>query len=107
MTKRELMRWRNRVTIRNRDPHLIVERNDGRAGTIPWEVLQDAKDRAWGDDAVAIEVYPQRADVVNEIAWRHLWRVPEGVTPPNLKGLWGWSIAPTTPYVRGRGTEDL
>jgi len=63
--------------------HLVVERHDGKGG-IPWEVLQAAKDEALGPDALAVEIYPERDDVVNEVNRRHLWEVPsmmiEGLT---------------------------
>jgi len=63
--------------------HLVVERFDGRDG-ITWDQLQAAKSEALGPDAVAIEVYPADADVVDEVNRRHLWEVPseliEGIT---------------------------
>lgn len=42
-------------------------------GSITWDTLQKIKDLVFGVDAVAIEIYPPHARVVNNVAMRHLW----------------------------------
>lgn len=67
--------------------HLVVWRHDGKGG-IPWEDLQELKDEALGKDVCAVEFYPRKWEVVNEVNRRHLWEIPDvlpgGVelTPP-------------------------
>lgn len=58
--------------------HLRVERRSGRDG-IAWDVLQRIKDDVLGPEVLAVEVYPPRDEVVNEINARHLWTVPPSI----------------------------
>lgn len=44
-------------------------------GSITWDALQTIKNFYWGPDITAIEVYPPRVRVVNNIAMRHLWKL--------------------------------
>ncbi|MEL7113993.1 MAG: hypothetical protein AAGP08_00130 [Pseudomonadota bacterium] len=62
--------------------HLCVEHD----GAITWDQLQAIKCIAWGRDAVAIEVYPPDAHVVNTRCMRHLWRLGVGEFYPDLIG---------------------
>lgn len=53
-------------------------------GCIGWDQLQLIKNLVWGEDAVAIEVYPPQRDVVNSGNYRHLWRLGEHDFYPDL-----------------------
>jgi hypothetical protein len=53
-------------------PHLRISREEG-DDPIPWDHLQAIKAEHWGDDAVAVEMYPPAADLVDEIRARHLF----------------------------------
>ena len=61
----------------------------GHDGTASWADLQAVKDERWGEDALAIEVYPPASMVVNgnsvEFHFRHLWRMPRWQAWPNLR----------------------
>ena len=54
---------------------LRVQRWDGEDG-ISWEVLQQIKNDVFGEDVLAVEVYPPQDDVVNRSNMRHLWASP-------------------------------
>lgn len=54
----------------DRDLGLLSVEHDG---SISWDELQSIKDAIAGSWAVAIEVYPPAARVVNNLAMRHLW----------------------------------
>jgi hypothetical protein len=53
-------------------------------GDITWDALQAVKDLIWGDEAAAIEIYPPKDRVVNNIAMRHLWRLGRDDWWPDL-----------------------
>lgn len=53
-------------------------------GSIGWDQLQAVKELVWGAEAVAIEVYPPRSRLVNNIPTRHLWRLGEDDWWPDL-----------------------
>lgn len=65
--------------------HLEIEHD----GTANWADLQAVKNLVWGEDAVAIEMYPAQKYVVNgnstEFHYRHLWRVPAWAHVPNIR----------------------
>lgn len=65
--------------------HLEIEHD----GTANWADLQIVKNLVWGEDAVAIEMYPAQSRVVNgsstEFHYRHLWRVPAWANLPNIR----------------------
>ena len=69
--------------------HLIVWRRDGKSG-IPWETLQALKSQVWGPDARAVEVYPAESNVMYEQNARHLFRVPDELHVPDLRGNCTW-----------------
>ncbi len=58
-------------------------------GTATWADLQAIKNEVWGEDTVAIEIYPPQEFVVNggstEFHYRHLWKVPSWMPWPNLR----------------------
>jgi len=43
---------------------------------ISWEQLQAVKNKALGDDVIAIEIFPPESNVVNLRNTRHLWFSP-------------------------------
>lgn len=53
-------------------------------GHLKWDDLQEIKNEIWGEDVAAIEVYPPAAQVVNNLAIRHLWRLGPDDWWPNL-----------------------
>lgn len=53
-------------------------------GNISWDQLQLIKNQIWGQNAVAIEVYPPERNVVNSGNYRHLWRLSEDEFYPDL-----------------------
>jgi len=53
-------------------------------GDITWDELQVLKNETWGEQAVAIEVYPPEKHLVNNGNWRHLWLLGRGDWWPNL-----------------------
>ena len=63
--------------------HLKVWREDEKSG-ISWDELQEVKDFILGPETTAIEIYPARSELVDEVNVRHLWEVPIGVVLPNL-----------------------
>lgn len=63
------------------DGHLRVRRLRG-SRPLSWEELQWAKNEAWGQEAMAVEVYPPQSEVVDEAPIRHLWRV---TSAPSLR----------------------
>ena len=83
------MRWRSRVgvdlvrtfspdsihMVRKYPNRLAIWRKDG--NRLTWEELQKIKCLVWGDDIVAVEVYPCNDDVVNIKHTRHLWTSTE------------------------------
>jgi|GEM_PF-4011037 len=54
------------------------------AGAISWDELQAIKSHVWGVEAAAIEIYPPRSRVVNNLPMRHLWLLGEGDWWPDL-----------------------
>lgn len=74
--------------------HLIVEHHDDEIisvlhdGTITWDELWQIKNEYWGEDAEAIEVYPAKSRLINNLNQRHIWRVPGDMKLPDLVGGW-------------------
>lgn len=61
--------------------HLMIRRHD--EGTyVPWADKQRIKDELLGPDRVAVEVYPVRADLVDDANIYHLWVLPAGFELP-------------------------
>lgn len=55
-------------------------------GSITWDELQALKNKHFGSEAVAIEVYPPDSHVVNSLPMRHLWKLGAGDYWPDLTG---------------------
>lgn len=60
---------------------LLVQRTDGRAKR-NWQDLQQIKNDVAGHGALAVEVFPPEADVVDGAHVTHLWVMPEGFYLP-------------------------
>ena len=64
---------------------LVIEHD----GTATWADLQAVKNAVWGEDVLAMEVYPPQKYVVNgnstEFHYRHLWRFPIWMNWPNMR----------------------
>ena len=64
--------------------HIEIEHD----GTATWLDLQIVKNEVWGEDAIAFEVYPPKAKVVNgestEFHYRHLWLMPRCIKWPDI-----------------------
>lgn len=54
---------------------------DGR-GDIPWAVKQEIKNELFGEDRVAIEVFPEESKLVDVTDTYHLWILPKGYKMP-------------------------
>jgi len=61
--------------------HLWIGRHDK---TMPrsWMELQRIKNELVGEDRVAVEVFPEQDQFVNEANMAHLWVLPEGFCLP-------------------------
>lgn len=62
--------------------HLAVSHNDD----LDWDTLQVIKNKIWGENARAIEVYPRQSELVNNANLRHLWRLGVNDFCPDLLG---------------------
>ncbi len=49
---------------------------------IPWRDMQRIKDELFGEERVAVEVFPPRDELVDEANMYHLWVLPEGTRLP-------------------------
>lgn len=65
---------------------LQVWKKDGTDG-ITWDELQVMKNQIFGDEAIAIEIFPAESELVNFRNVRHLWLVPPDCKLPNLKEI--------------------
>lgn len=61
--------------------HLAVERIDGKEIKGNWDLLQNIKNEYLGEDVTAIEIFPAKLEVVNEVNRRHLWVIPAEMIP--------------------------
>lgn len=57
--------------------HLKISRRDGKPIRATWDVLQEIKNHAVGENVTMVEVFPAEQELVNEVNYRHLWEVPE------------------------------
>lgn len=55
--------------------HLIVRAQHG--GEPPWRDLQRIKDELVGETHYAVQVYPRKADIVDQADLYHLWVLPD------------------------------
>lgn len=60
---------------------LMVRRND-EAPVRSWPDMQRIKNEIVGPERVAVEVYPDQADVVDQANMYHLWVLPKGFKLP-------------------------
>lgn len=67
---------------------LAVRRIDEEDG-ISWDDLQRIKNEIAGDRRVAVEVYPEAAEVMDQANMRHLFVLPAGTPAPfTIRGRW-------------------
>lgn len=59
------------------------------SGAISWEELQQVKNVVWGEQAVAVEIFPDQEKVVNSGNYRHLWKLGAGDFVPDLMSEFG------------------
>ena len=69
------------ISIEASERDLISIHHDG---TISWEDMQQIKNEIWGEDVVAVEMFPPEDQVVNSGNYRHLWRWLSITNPPDL-----------------------
>lgn len=60
--------------------HAVIRNKNGT--DIPWAVKQKIKDQIFGYQAVAVEVFPPKDELVDHANMYHLWILPEGFTLP-------------------------
>jgi len=56
--------------------HLWIRRHDNRP--MGWTELQRTKNEILGHDAVAVQVFPKQADVIDAANMYHLWQLGQG-----------------------------
>lgn len=53
---------------------------------IPWAEKQRIKNEIFGEESVAIEVFPKTSELVDAVNMYHIWILPEGFQLPfNLR----------------------
>ena len=68
--------------------HLAVRRLDESDG-ISWDDLQWIKNEIAGADRVAVELYPEASEVMDQANMRHPFVLPVGVAAPfTIRGRW-------------------
>lgn len=68
--------------------HLAVRRLDESDG-ISWDDLQRIKNEIAGADRIAVEMYPEDSEVVDQANLRHLFVLPAGTPAPfTIRGRW-------------------
>lgn len=63
------------------DLRMTLEREDGGPVTCNWDTLQALKNYYLGWDACAVEVFPPKYELVDEVNRRHLWLVDPSKVP--------------------------
>lgn len=73
--------------------HLVVWRADGQPAEPAWYELQTMARMAWGQGALAVEIFPPGRELVDGQHQRHLWLVPGSleVAFPSLHSGRRWS----------------
>ena len=61
--------------------HLWIRRHDDKMPR-SWMDLQRIKNELVGEDRVAVEVFPEQTQFVNDANMAHLWVLPEGFVMP-------------------------
>lgn len=54
---------------------------------ITWDDLQMVKNKIFGEERTAIEIFPPESQLINVRNVRHLWLMPEDYKLPDLKQL--------------------
>lgn len=65
---------------------LQIWKSDGSDG-ISWDELQLVKNKVFGQESWAIEIFPAESELVNMRNVRHLWLVENKDSLPNLKTI--------------------
>lgn len=78
--------------------HLVITRADDLPAEPAWYELQTMARMAWGQSALAIEIFPPGRELVDGQHQRHLWLVPDHLKPafPSLQDGRRWDASPTT-----------
>jgi hypothetical protein len=66
------------------DNHISIRRIDGQPFNPTWKELQLIKNKYFGTEAYAIEIFPADEDVVDNNNHRHIWKVDKTIIP-NLR----------------------
>lgn len=61
--------------------HVAIERKPC-GGDIPWSVKQEIKNELFGQDRIAIEVFPSRKNLIDIMDIYHLWVLPKDMRLP-------------------------
>jgi hypothetical protein len=80
--------------LNEEDPgHLVVRRCDGEPAEPSWYELQTMARMAWGQGALAVEIFPPGRELVDGQHQRHLWLVPADMAPsfPSLADGRRWT----------------
>lgn len=59
----------------------MVQRHDNEVFPNHWAVMQNIKNKIFGEDVVAVEYYPREKHVIDTSNIYWLWIFPEGVLP--------------------------
>jgi hypothetical protein len=63
--------------------HISIQRfGAARGGDVPWMVKQEIKNELFGEDRVAIEVFPTEKNLVDMCDVYHLWLLPKEMKLP-------------------------
>lgn len=92
----ELGRVEHAAINRTGEEYLLVD--DG-SGDIPWRIKQEIKNELFGEDRVAIEVFPEESKLVDATDTYHLWILPKGFKMPF--GIHPTKNVPGKPVNRG------
>lgn len=65
--------------------HATVRRKDGHVPEPAWYELLLMKAMIFGSHAMAVELFPPNADVIDTRHYRHLWLVPAHISPPSIQ----------------------
>ncbi len=83
--------------LEEQDPgHLVIRREDGTAAEPGWYEMQTMARMTWGQEALAVEIFPPGREYVDGQHQRHLWRVPEAMASrfPSLHYGRRWESRP-------------
>jgi hypothetical protein len=69
--------------------HLRISRLDNSDSPIGFHTLQSIKNKVWGKNCQAIQVYPSNSDLIDYGNTTHLWTY-DGIDTPNLKELYSY-----------------